>query len=81
MCGYSVRIPKGNYTVKVSVDTGPLAGVLTGSKDVVFRRASVLTDWTEVNRRLVVSLGCVVLLVSGLVFARVRRRKREVKFR
>jgi hypothetical protein len=37
-----VRIPKGEYTIEASVDSGPLAGVLENATSVKFEGGEVL---------------------------------------
>lgn len=76
-----MRMPKGKYTVKVGVDTGPLAGFLTGSNDAILTGAWVSVDyWTAWRPQLVVSSACVLFLLGTLVVIRIRRKNREVKF-
>jgi len=86
-----VRVPKGNYTVKVTVDTGPLAGVVTGSTETSFtgldyrgapavQTIDKVAGWISTHQSQIV-LGGVLVLVFGVVLTKMGRKKREVEFK
>jgi hypothetical protein len=86
-----VRVPEGKYTVKVTADTGPLAGVITGATKTSFtglshhgpppvRTVDKVAGWVSTHQSQIV-LGGVVVLVLGVVFTKMGRKTREVEFK
>ena len=86
-----MRVPEGDYTVKVAVNTGPLAGVITGATKMSFTglghhgpppvgTMDKVAGWVSTHQSQIV-LGGVVVLVLGVVFTKMGRKKREVEFK